>query len=249
MQLENYKCSVCGISGIKLWREVAFCLPVDLFCIEYGKKNQNLPDWNWMNQWNTRSDQLGNLLPAVPTEDGSYWGYTSVPSNDCRWWHQLEPRCLEFKEYFVSDEEWDNRIKKEEDAKKQRDLWIERETDISTCDVLVEATHTEKFFIWKEWSTESEWNPDWSKVEWKDISIGTSPQIGEINNRPICVCVFFAEIEGRRVGFYEGISQLVDHKMIEEWLRMKNPEAYRTNAMNFSNAVRHIRELNKTIYI
>lgn len=244
MQLDNYKCSVCDITGVKLWRESSFCLPVDLFCIECGKKNQDLPDWNFNSKYG-RTDQLGNLLPAVPTEDGSFWGYSSVPSNDCRWWHQLEPQCKEYREYFVSDEEWNLRIEKEKEDKRKREIWIEHETDITRCDVLVQATSTEKFYLWREFSHRSDLITDWPKINWKEISVGTSSQIGELDNRPVCICVFFADIEGRRVGFYEGISQVVDHKMIEEWLRNKNPEAYRTDAMNFSNAIHHIRRLNE----
>jgi len=36
-----------------------------------------------------RTDQIGWLVPAVPTEDGSFWGYTSVPPEACEWWYKL----------------------------------------------------------------------------------------------------------------------------------------------------------------
>jgi len=37
-----------------------------------------------------RYDQIGWLVPAVPTPDGeSFWGYTSVPQDACQWWHAL----------------------------------------------------------------------------------------------------------------------------------------------------------------
>jgi hypothetical protein len=40
-----------------------------------------------------RSDQIGWLVPAVPTEDGeTYWGYTSVPADGCSWWYALPVR-------------------------------------------------------------------------------------------------------------------------------------------------------------
>ncbi len=47
--------------------------------------------------------------------------------------------------------------------------------------------------------------------------------------------------------FYEGISELVDHKMIEEWLEKNcNPKStcgnsLRTNAKNFHNVIRHVK--------
>lgn len=37
-----------------------------------------------------RTDQIGWMVPAVPTEDGtSFWGYTSVPQAGCVWWANL----------------------------------------------------------------------------------------------------------------------------------------------------------------
>lgn len=37
-----------------------------------------------------RTDQIGWMVPAVPTEDGaSFWGYTSVPQPGCAWWTNL----------------------------------------------------------------------------------------------------------------------------------------------------------------
>ena len=32
------------------------------------------------------------LVPAVPNEDGEYWGYTSVPPEYCEWWDNLPTR-------------------------------------------------------------------------------------------------------------------------------------------------------------
>ena len=37
-----------------------------------------------------RYDQIGWLVPAVPTEEGdTFWGYTSVPEPGCQWWYRL----------------------------------------------------------------------------------------------------------------------------------------------------------------
>ena len=30
-----------------------------------------------------------SMIPAVPDEDGYFWGYTSVPENCCKWWENL----------------------------------------------------------------------------------------------------------------------------------------------------------------
>ncbi len=35
-------------------------------------------------------DQIGWLVPAVPTKEGdTYWGYTSVPQAGVKWWERL----------------------------------------------------------------------------------------------------------------------------------------------------------------
>lgn len=37
-----------------------------------------------------RTDQIGWLVPAVPTkENDTFWGYSSVPENGCNWWDNL----------------------------------------------------------------------------------------------------------------------------------------------------------------
>lgn len=36
-----------------------------------------------------RTDQIGWRVPAVPTEDGTYWGYSSVPTPGVNWWKKL----------------------------------------------------------------------------------------------------------------------------------------------------------------
>ena len=30
-----------------------------------------------------------NMVPAVPDEEGNFWGYTSVPEERCKWWEEL----------------------------------------------------------------------------------------------------------------------------------------------------------------
>lgn len=33
-----------------------------------------------------------DLIPACPDEDGVFWGYTSVPEENCKWWEELPTR-------------------------------------------------------------------------------------------------------------------------------------------------------------
>lgn len=96
---ENYSCSVCGQTNRKLWRQsYVFLNGVELLCAKCAGKDQN-KDVDDMDEegrvgasWNPRgtSDQIGSLMPAVPTEEvDTYWGYTSVPELGCIWWKSL----------------------------------------------------------------------------------------------------------------------------------------------------------------
>lgn len=116
---ESYVCSACKRVGVKLWRDYnTFLDHCELKCVEcatpaqveyeaknYTEKNRDFlgaldPDGLFMFR---SGDQLGGLVPAVPTPDGeTFWGYSSVPDEDVWWWYALptyqdaalELRCL-----------------------------------------------------------------------------------------------------------------------------------------------------------
>jgi hypothetical protein len=90
----DYRCGKCRRDGLKLWRGVHACPSKDgheLLCAaclapgvevdEDGRAQEKSPH-------GMRNDQVGGWLPAVPTGD-SYWGYSSVPSQDVDWWKAL----------------------------------------------------------------------------------------------------------------------------------------------------------------
>ena len=99
----GYQCLKCGATGCKLWREYnTFLDNQRLLCALCAGKDQKkdvsrineegsipskiLPEDSY-EMW---GDQIGWMIPAVPTEDGeTYWGYTSVPEPGCIWWRQL----------------------------------------------------------------------------------------------------------------------------------------------------------------
>jgi ribosomal protein S27AE len=96
-----YRCSKCGYSEGKLWRQSEhFLTNIRLLCGKCGKRNQQSRIDKSREFYATHGisptgylydhgDQLGDLLPAVPTPDGSFWGYTSVPQEGCEWWKAL----------------------------------------------------------------------------------------------------------------------------------------------------------------
>lgn len=98
----DYRCSRCWRRGCKLWRQSCVSASaVELLCVACALLDQGKPGDTEVNERGqsatgdlyTSSDQIGQLVPAVPTEDGaSYWGYTSVPDAGCAWWHALPTR-------------------------------------------------------------------------------------------------------------------------------------------------------------
>lgn len=88
-----YQCTGCGVEGRKLWRQYS-TLHIHLLCAEcackdQGKENTVGADGRRETDMG-RTDQIGNLVPAVPwKEQDLFWGYTSVPQEDVDWWRAL----------------------------------------------------------------------------------------------------------------------------------------------------------------
>ena len=68
---------------------------------------------------------------------------------------------------------------------------------------------------------------------WEQVSLGHMITIGTMYKRPICISIFYSIIDGKRVMFYEGCSQLVDHLMIENWLKH-----FTLNSIRWDNGTR-----------
>ena len=89
--------------GVKLWREYNTFLDYQTFrCCDCAAVNQDKDITNMdaggmssdpSHRHPMRSDAIGWLIPAVPTEEGdTFWGYTSVPQPGCDWWTALPLR-------------------------------------------------------------------------------------------------------------------------------------------------------------
>ena len=92
----SYKCGVCEATGCKLWREYNVLLEYQtLYCASCAGRLQK-EDVSQINDDGERrthlglTDQIGVLMPAVPTEENdTFWGYMSVPQAGCEWWRRL----------------------------------------------------------------------------------------------------------------------------------------------------------------
>ena len=93
----NYICHNCGAGGCKLWREYqTFLNNQTLLCARCAAIDQKKDiagidaAGTYESSSGGRIDQIGWLVPAVPTEENNtFWGYTSVPQEGCEWWKNL----------------------------------------------------------------------------------------------------------------------------------------------------------------
>jgi len=91
----DYKCFGCGIAGVKLWR-LYMSSSVILRCAVCACENQgvanDIGDDGRREDVCGQTDKIGNLIPAVPDNDGEYWGYFEVPYMWAQWWRSLPTR-------------------------------------------------------------------------------------------------------------------------------------------------------------
>jgi hypothetical protein len=117
---------------------------------------------------------------------------------------------------------------------------------------LVEASSHEQHQFWRDHHYKP--SQDYKVIKtWKQES-GYMIQLGKVDKRPICVTITYDIIDGRRVLFYEGCSELVDHKMIKDWLRHWTEKTVRwdngtrwaiCDSSNFHHCLEAIEEMNK----
>lgn len=96
----TYTCGGCGKHGVKLWRDYQTFLDYQtLRCADCAAANQGKdistmqPSGSYSARDGMSTDQIGWLVPAVPTEENdTFWGYTSVPQAGCEWWARLPNR-------------------------------------------------------------------------------------------------------------------------------------------------------------
>jgi len=74
---------------------------------------------------------------------------------------------------------------------------------------VIEATQNEQFCLWEKRKLYN--------IEWKEDCVGFLETVGTLDNRPVNIVFTFAYWNGKRICFYEPVSQVVDHAMIEKW--------------------------------
>jgi len=110
---------------------------------------------------------------------------------------------------------------------------VERYKDVTA---IVEATSYESMCLWEKWHQQK-------GHTWIQSTGGPLITVGYINERPVCIAPMVHTVNGRQIMFLEATSELVDWKMIEDWL-FKNvinarngTTVNKVDAQNFHNIV------------
>jgi hypothetical protein len=89
---DTYRCTACNAHGVRLWRQYQTVADaVRLLCATCAEENQRIiSEPGWRSPYaRGEGDQIGWLVPAVPTYDDTFWGYPSFPHHAALWWHAL----------------------------------------------------------------------------------------------------------------------------------------------------------------
>ena len=121
----------------------------------------------------------------------------------------------------------DKRLRKMKDVGMQ-DQDIER---MSHVKFFVKANTNETFCLWKENKYEYK-----NEHNWRQVTSGFALTLGEIENRPIVLEFAFNYIYDNLVCFYHGCSQLVDNKMIDDFIEFCWPIKYDGNRRAMTDA-------------
>ena len=110
---------------------------------------------------------------------------------------------------------------------------------MSNVKFFVEANSFEIFKLWQENKNDYK-----EPCKWGEGHLGLIFTIGFLDNRPINIALHFATLDEILVCFYSGCSEVVDHKMIEEFIKFCWPIKYdsksrraMTDAHNFHHCV------------
>ena|SRR5581483_3409967 len=113
---------------------------------------------------------------------------------------------------------------------------------------VVEADSYAMQSLWERWSTEAlHKHKDFNFINWRQDSMGSCVHIGDLDKRPVVVTFFWAKLNGHLVVFWEATSEVVDYKMVEEWLgKYCNPQhndrRSRCDANNFHHVIEYIND-------
>lgn len=96
---------------------------------------------------------------------------------------------------------------------------------------IIEANTNEYVYIWEQ-------NKEHVGYNWIEINSGILEYVGFLDDRPICISLRKAIINGDLILFWYATSQVIDYKMIDEWFALNLPNIPKTDSTNWVNAFR-----------
>jgi hypothetical protein len=78
---------------------------------------------------------------------------------------------------------------------------------------------------------------------WENDNPGYCTVVGTCDRRPVNLSMSYNMINGHRVLFYHAVSQVVDHELVDKFLKINFPDVGRCDAMNFHQCIQHIETL------
>lgn len=83
---------------------------------------------------------------------------------------------------------------------------------------IVEADSYARNSLWCRYHSKPEFE-DYQIKTWELVNPGCIVTIGHYGNAPVCVELYWNMLNGNRVMFYYATSLVVNHDMVEKWLR------------------------------
>jgi hypothetical protein len=83
----------------------------------------------------------------------------------------------------------------------------------------IEATRFEQHCLWEKYTEYG--------VSWEQSPSGLLENVGAIADMPVCISLHKVRIGGETILFYHATSQVVDHRMIDQWLANNLPTTAR----------------------
>ena len=105
---------------------------------------------------------------------------------------------------------------------------------------LQEATHQEQFMFWKVYFEDA--NRDLIGIKSWRQGAGVLVHIGELAGAPVNIVLSWDFLNEKKVIFYEAVSQVVDYRMVEAWLKHFAPNISKSSSSNFHLCLHEIRE-------
>lgn len=101
---------------------------------------------------------------------------------------------------------------------------------------VVEANSFEIMCLWQRWQELGK--------SWVSTGHGYLATVGHVGDMPVCISILTATVDGEKILFIDPTSQVVDYRMVEDWLKTHVVTALRddgylnrSDAMNFSNVL------------